>query len=112
MPALPSFAAAAPTARAEGNAGSAGPTFANRTPMRIGTVTMRVASWMPSRISIAIVLGLNLMERTAAGAILGSDGVKLLVLEAIPQAPTNPAGQAGLYHTAFLMPTRKIWPAG
>ena len=35
-------AAAAQAARAEGNGNGGGPTFASRTPMRIGTVTMRV----------------------------------------------------------------------
>ena len=35
-------AAAVAAAQAEGTAGGGGPTFANRTPMRIGMVTLRV----------------------------------------------------------------------
>jgi catechol 2,3-dioxygenase len=47
------------------------------------------------------------MERTAAGAAFGAGGVKLLILEAHAQAPSEGRQAAGLYHTAFLMPTRK-----
>jgi catechol 2,3-dioxygenase len=98
--------AAAAAARAEGNAGG-GPTYANRTPMRIGTVTLRVRQLDPVTDFYRDVLGLSVMERTATGALLGVDGVKLLVLEAHPQAADEARSAAGLYHTAFLMPTRK-----
>jgi catechol 2,3-dioxygenase len=104
-------AAAAAAARAEGSAGEGsaggGPTFASRTPMRIGTVTMRVRQLDPVTDFYRDVLGLSVMERTATGALLGSGGVKLLTLEAHPQAATESREAAGLYHTAFLMPTRK-----
>jgi catechol 2,3-dioxygenase len=102
-----SFAAAAGAARAEGNAGSAGPTFANRTAMRIGTVTLRVRKLDAVADFYRDVLGLAVLERTATGAALGAGGVKLLVLEAHPQAADESRKAAGLYHTAFLMPTRK-----
>ncbi len=94
-------------ARAKGNAGSGGPIFANRTPMRIGTVTIRVRKLDAVADFYRDVLGLAVMERTAAGAVLGSGGVKLLVLEASPQAVDESRQAAGLYHTAFLMPSRK-----
>jgi catechol 2,3-dioxygenase len=98
--------AAAAAARAEGNSGG-GPTFANRTPMRIGTVTMRVRQLDPVTDFYRDVLGLSVMERSATGALLGAGGVKLLALEAHPQAASEARNAAGLYHTAFLMPTRK-----
>jgi catechol 2,3-dioxygenase len=98
--------AAAAAARAEGNAGG-GPTFANRTPMRVGMVTMRVRRLDPATDFYRDVLGLAVMERTATSAQLGSGGLKLLALEAHPQAATESRSAAGLYHTAFLMPTRK-----
>lgn len=98
--------AASAAARAEGDAGG-GPTFASRTPMRIGTVTMRVRQLDPVADFYRDVLGLTVMERTATSALLGVDGVKLLALEAHPQAATEARSSAGLYHTAFLMPTRK-----
>jgi catechol 2,3-dioxygenase len=98
--------AASAAARAEGNAGG-GPTFASRTPMRIGTVTTRVRQLDPVTDFYRDVLGLSVMERGATRAVLGADGVKLLVLEAHPQAAFEARNAAGLYHTAFLMPTRK-----
>jgi catechol 2,3-dioxygenase len=100
-----SFAAAAEAAeRAEGNGG---PTFANRTPMRIGMVTMRVRKLDALTDFYRDVLGLNVLERSATAATLGASGVKLLALEAHPDAVTESRNAAGLYHTAFLMPTRK-----
>src|SRR5438128_5614464 len=99
-------AAAAGAARAEGGGGG-GPTFANRTPMRIGTVTIRVRKLDAMADYYRDVLGLAVMERSAASAVLGAGGVKLLVLEARPDAVNEARTAAGLYHTAFLMPTRK-----
>ena len=99
--------AAAQAARAEGNGNGGGPTFASRTPMRIGTVTMRVRQLDTVVDFYRDMLGLSVMERTATGAALGSGGVKLLILEAHPQAQGESRKAAGLYHTAFLMPTRK-----
>ena len=99
--------AAAAAARAEGNAGDGGPTFANRTPMRVGMVTLRVRNLDSVADFYRDVLGLTVMERTASGAQLGSGGVRLLALEAHSQAASESRNAAGLFHTAFLMPTRK-----
>jgi catechol 2,3-dioxygenase len=100
-------AAAAAAARAEGSGGGGGPTFANRTPMRVGMVTLRVRNLDPVADFYRDVLGLTVMERSATGAQLGSGGVPLLALEAHPQAANESRNAAGLFHTAFLMPTRK-----
>jgi catechol 2,3-dioxygenase len=100
-------AAAAAAARAEEGGGGVGPTFANRTPMRIGMVTIRVRKLDPMADFYRDVLGLSVMERSATGATLGAGGVKLVVLEAHPDAANEARNAAGLYHTAFLMPTRK-----
>jgi len=99
-------AAAAGVARAEGGGGG-GPTFANRTPMRIGMVTIRVRNLDSMADYYRDVLGLSVTERSATGAVLGAGGVKLVVLEARPDAAREARTAAGLYHTAFLMPTRK-----
>jgi catechol 2,3-dioxygenase len=99
--------AAAAAARAEASADGGGPTFASRTPMRVGMVTMRVRKLDPVTDFYRDVLGLTVMERGPTGALLGSGGVKLLALEAHPEASTESRSAAGLYHTAFLMPTRK-----
>jgi len=99
-------AAASAAARAEGNAGG-GPTFANRTPMRVGMVTLRVRKLDPVADFYRDVIGLAVMERSPSSATLGAGGAKLLVLEARPDATEESKRAAGLYHTAFLMPTRK-----
>src|SRR3954465_1897596 len=101
-----SFAAAA-AAAARAEEGGGGPTFANRTPMRIGMVTIRVRKLDAMADYYRDVLGLAVMERSARGAVLGAGGIKLLALEARPEAATEARTAAGLYHTAFLMPTRK-----
>ena len=100
-------AAAAAAARAEGSTNGGGPTFASRTPMRVGMVTMRVRNVDLVADFYRDVIGLTVMERSATDALLGAGGVRLLALEAHPQAATEARNAAGLYHTAFLMPTRK-----
>jgi catechol 2,3-dioxygenase len=99
-------AAASAAARAEGSANGAGPTFANRTPMRVGQVTIRVRKLDVVADFYRDVIGLSVMERSASGATLGAGGVKLLMLHAHPDASTESRNAAGLFHTAFLMPTR------
>ena len=99
-------AAAAAAAQAEGSAGS-GPTFANRTPMRVGMVTLRVRDLDKVADYYRDAIGLTVMKRTATGARLGAGGVPLLDLERREGAVREARNAAGLYHTAFLMPTRK-----
>jgi len=70
-------AAAAGAACAEEGGGGGGPTFANRTPMRIGMVTIRVRKLDAMADYYRDVLGLAVMERSAASAALGAGGVKL-----------------------------------
>jgi catechol 2,3-dioxygenase len=99
--------AAAGAARAEGNPQGTGPTYASRTPMRVGMVTLRVKNLDKVADYYRDVIGLTVMQRSAATAKLGTSGLTLLVLEARPDAAIEPRNAAGLYHTAFLMPTRK-----
>ncbi len=75
--------------------------------MRLGMVTMRVRQLDPVADFYRDAIGLTVMERTATGAQLGSGGVRLLVLEVHPKAGNESQNAAGLFHTAFLMPTRK-----
>jgi catechol 2,3-dioxygenase len=100
-------AAAAAAAHAEGGGNSGGPTFASRTPMRVGTVTIRVRGLDTVADFYRDAIGLAVMERTATRATLGAGGVRLLVLEAHSGAANESRNAAGLYHTAFLMPARK-----
>ena len=99
--------AAAAAARAEGSPQGGGPTYASRTPMRVGMVTLRVKNLDKVADYYRDVIGLTVMERSATAARLGTAGITLLVLEARPDAAIEPRSAAGLYHTAFLMPTRK-----
>jgi catechol 2,3-dioxygenase len=99
-------AAAVGAAQAEGSAGN-GPTFANRTPMRVGMVTLRVRDLDLVANYYRDAIGLTVMARTATSARLGSGGVALLDLERREGAAREARNAAGLYHTAFLMPTRK-----
>ena len=74
-------AAAVAAARAEGTAGSGGPTFANRTPMRIGMVTLRVRNLDLRRRLLSRCDRADRDAALATSARLGSGGVPLLELE-------------------------------
>ena len=52
------------------------------------------------------MLGLSVLDRGKDGATLGAGGVPLVHLEHRPDAKPDDTRTAGLYHTAFLMPTR------
>jgi catechol 2,3-dioxygenase len=81
-------------------------TFANKTPLRVGAVGLKARDL--SRLSdfYAQVVGLNVIDRDSQTARLGAGGVTLLELEAAPGALADDPRTAGLYHTAFLQPTR------
>ena len=85
---------------------SAAPTFANRTPLRIGTVGMAVRNLELLTAYYRDMLGLTVLERTKDSVRLGAGGVALLELNHKPDALPHDPREAGLYHTAFLMPTR------
>jgi catechol 2,3-dioxygenase len=85
---------------------SASPTFASRTPLRIGAVGMIVRDLDGLTAYYRDMLGLTLMERTKDTARLGAGGIVLLELTHRPDALPDDNREAGLYHTAFLMPTR------
>src|SRR5436305_4626522 len=81
-------------------------TFANRTPLRIGSVGLKARDL--SRLSdfYSQALGLQVIDRDSKTARLGAGGITLLELEAAPDANPDDPRTAGLYHTAFLQPTR------
>jgi len=100
-------AAALAAAQAEGTAGGGGPTFANRTPMRIGMVNLRVRDLDKVADYYRDAIGLTVMARSMMGALFGAGGVALLHLQRRESSAREARNAAGLYHTAFLMPTRK-----
>jgi catechol 2,3-dioxygenase len=85
---------------------SAMPTAASRAPLHIGAVGMMVRDLDRLTAYYRDALGLAVQERTPQGATLGVGGVPLLQLLHRPDALPDDPREAGLYHTAFLMPTR------
>ena len=103
-------AALAGAARAEGGAtvpGGAQPGFAQATPIRCGAVGLRVRDIARMSDFYQSVLGLAPISISADGVILGAGGVPLLWLEPRPAAELAQRSEAGLFHTAFLMPSRR-----
>lgn len=86
---------------------SAAPTFANRTPLRVGTVGLIARDLDLLTNYYRDLLGLTVMSRTGKVARLGTGGATLLEIEHRPGALPDDPSTAGLYHTAFLMPTRQ-----
>jgi catechol 2,3-dioxygenase len=85
---------------------SATPTFASRTPLHIGAVALKVRDLGPMTAFYRDVLGLAVLDQDKDGAVLGAGGVPFVHLEHRPNAKPDDPREAGLYHTAFLMPTR------
>lgn len=81
-------------------------TYANRTPLRIGSVGLKARDLSRLADYYQQALGLRLIDRDSKSARLGAGGVTLLELEAAPDAAPDDPRTAGLYHTAFLQPTR------
>ena len=86
---------------------SAVPTLASRTPLRIGAVGLAVRDLDRMATYYRDLLGLAVLERSDRLARLGVSDVRLLELEHRPDAEPDDPATAGLYHTAFLMPTRQ-----
>jgi catechol 2,3-dioxygenase len=82
------------------------PTAASRAPVHIGAVGMMVRDLDRLTAYYRDMLGLTVQEHTRQGAVLGVGGVALLELIHRPDALPDDPREAGLYHTAFLMPTR------
>src|SRR5262245_2836147 len=85
---------------------SATPTFASRTPLHVGAIGLKVRDLDRLTSFYRDALGLAVLDRRQDGAILGAGGVPLVHLEQQADAKPDDTREAGLYHTAFLMPTR------
>jgi catechol 2,3-dioxygenase len=81
-------------------------TFANRTPLRIGAVGLKARDLSRLTEFYSDAIGLQVIDRDSKTARLGAGGVTLLELEAAPNALPDDPRTAGLFHTAFLQPTR------
>lgn len=85
---------------------SAIPTAASRASIHIGAVGLIVRDLDRLTTYYRELLGLTVLEQTRQAAILGTGGVALLELSFRADALPDDPREAGLYHTAFLMPTR------
>jgi catechol 2,3-dioxygenase len=96
--------------RAEGGSFSVLPEydglFATSTPLHVRDVTLRVRDVDLMTRFYSEILGLSVLDTTADTTRLGIDGITLVTFEHRPGAPLEPPTEAGLYHTAFLMPSR------
>ncbi len=105
-------AAALPAAlRAEGideatPTAEAGLPFALRTPMHVGEVSLRVID-LPAMVRYyKMLMGLDEISSEDARVVLGAGGVPLLTLRRVDGIVREDPASAGLYHVAYLMPTR------
>jgi catechol 2,3-dioxygenase len=85
---------------------SATPTFVSRTPLHIGAIALTVRDLDRMTAFYRDAIGLAVLERSAEKATLGAGGVSVVHLVHRPDAKPDDPREAGLYHTAFLMPTR------
>lgn len=75
-------------------------------PMRIGKVRLKVRDLDAVSAFYRDVLGLAVMAGDGREAVLGTGRAPLLALQADPALSPRDRRQAGLFHTAFLMPAR------
>jgi catechol 2,3-dioxygenase len=85
---------------------SATPTFASRTPLHIGAVALAVRDLDRLTAFYRDALGLAVLHHGKDRAALGAGGAPFVHLEHRPETKPDDTREAGLYHTAFLMPTR------
>jgi catechol 2,3-dioxygenase len=85
---------------------SATSTFASRTPLHIGAVALKVRNLDQLAAFYRDAIGLAVLDQSKDSALLGAGGVPFVHLEHRGDAKPDDTREAGLYHTAFLMPTR------
>jgi catechol 2,3-dioxygenase len=85
---------------------SSHPTFASRTPLHVGSIGLVARDLGRLTAYYNEVLGLSVLDRGTDFVSLGVEAMPLLRLEHRPDATPDDNREAGLYHTAFLMPTR------
>jgi len=85
---------------------SASPTAASKAPLHIGALGLGVRDLDRMTAFYRDVIGLAVIERSDNVARLGAGEVAILELMLKPDAKPDDPHEAGLYHTAFLMPAR------
>ncbi len=102
------FLAAAPVLAntAAANAAPVEPSFAVTTPIHIHSLSLRVRDLEKMTYFYNAVIGLDVLGTEPNQTTLGKDGKLLISLIKRPDDDLDNPTTAGLYHTAFLMPTR------
>jgi catechol 2,3-dioxygenase len=77
-------------------------------PLHIGAVTLNVKDLDLVTAFYDRLVGLDVLARSSTHSVLGVDGVELLRLQHRPNAAREARGSAGLFHTAFLLPSREL----
>ena len=78
----------------------------HKAPLHIGAVTLKAHDMPALARFYEAVIGLDVIAASAEKITLGSGGVGYLHLLAAPHAALSPRIAAGLFHTAFLLPSR------
>lgn len=81
--------------------------FALSRPVHVGQAHLVVADLDLLSRYYQQVLGLQRLEESASGVVLGAGGKPLLTLTTRGNAARAPRNAAGLFHNAFLMPSRE-----
>ncbi len=76
-------------------------------PLSIGRVALTVQDLPATTAFYRDIIGLELMESGKEEAVLGAGGKPLLEILADPTARRDDPREAGLFHTAFLLPSRR-----
>jgi catechol 2,3-dioxygenase len=85
---------------------STSPLQSHQGPVHIGSVTLRARNMPALAAYYERSIGLQRVAETDERITLGSGAVGYLHLLAAPDATPEPRGSAGLFHTAFLLPSR------
>jgi len=103
------FLAAAPVLASAmpADAAPVAPSFAVTTPIHIHSLSLRVRDLEKMTYFYTAVIGLDVLGAESDRAALGKDGKTLVTLIRRPDDEVDNPATAGLYHTAFLMPTRE-----
>jgi catechol 2,3-dioxygenase len=82
------------------------PLQSHQAPIHVAAVSLRVRDLAAVAAYYETAIGLERIAATADRITLGAGGVGFLHLLAAPAAKPEPRGSAGLFHTAFLLPSR------
>jgi len=85
----------------------ASPSFAVTTPIHIHSAALRVRDLPMMTDFYNRYIGMDIQSSNEIETVLGKDGAPLFHLIAKPMDEPDDKSTAGLYHTAFLMPSRK-----